>query len=172
MSMLQELIDFGQPEGLNYSSFRVAGRRVLDPNNMRQLLNEVRDSVAELDEVLGADKDARQTTSSADPGVPTISPVMTHRRVDELIPPILIMRSVSSSEYRPLDHETIFRLARETLWDSGTASGRVQLGRHCLRGIQGAERRYRSELNRLAAVQSARLYVQQPTIDPEKPNKS
>jgi len=151
-SKLQALMDSSQPEGLNYSAFRVSGRKVLNPSTGEHFRKKVGNSIAELEEALVAPRESLNLRFPASSGDKTNPPAMsTILNFD----PIVLERTVSTPIDEILDKVTLLELANVTKEDSRLATIRWMVNQNSLVGIKGGEKKYRSQLNRLAIRQSA-----------------
>ena len=152
-SKLQALMDSSQPEGLNYSAFRVSGRKVLNPCTREHFRKKVGNSIAELEEALVAPREALNLRFSASSGDKTNPPAMsTILNFD----PIVLERTVSTPIDKILDKVTLLELANVTKEDSRLATSRWMINQN---NIKGVEKKYRSQLNRLAIRQGAQRHV-------------
>jgi hypothetical protein len=156
-SKLQELIDFGLPEGLNYSAFRIDGRNLLDPDARQQWRRKFRDALADLDEVLGA-KSPYLNRVSGDSFKRNRAIVRLFRdHIKSLLNPINLQRIVSTPIDMALDKNALLKMATVTMQDSADATFRFVLRESLIRSYRDpAKAKYHSIFNRLAIRQSAR----------------
>jgi hypothetical protein len=145
-SKLQALMDSSQPEGLNYSAFRVSGRKVLNPCTREHFRKKVGNSIAELEEALNL----RFSASSGDKTNPPAMSTVPN------FDPIVLERTVSTPIDKILDKVTLLELANVTKEDSRLATSRWMINQN---NIKGVEKKYRSQLNRLAIRQGAQRHV-------------
>lgn len=149
-------MDSSQPEGLNYSAFRVSGRKMLNPRTREHFRKKVGNSIAKLEEALVAPCEALNLRFSAGSGDKTKPPaISTILNFD----PIILERTVSAPIDKTLDKTTLLKLANVTKEDSRLATIRWMISESNLVGIEGVEKKYRSQLNRLAIRQSAQRHV-------------
>jgi hypothetical protein len=161
-SKLQALMDSSQPEGLNYSAFRVSGRKMLNPRTREHFRKKVGNSIAELEEALAAPREALNLRFSAGSGDKADPPaILTPERVESILnfDPIVLERTVSTPIDKILDKITLLKLANVTKEDSRLATIRWMISENNLVGIKGVKKKYRSQLNRLAIRQSAQRHV-------------